>query len=46
MAINRDRLSFRLFRLIEGEAEGQFAIAALMVIALATLLCWIALRLL
>jgi hypothetical protein len=46
MATNRDRLSFRLFRLIEGEAEGQFAIAALVVIALAGLLCWMGLRLL
>ena len=38
MASNRDRLSFRVFRLIEGEAEGRFAIMALVAIALFVLI--------
>jgi hypothetical protein len=44
MASNRDRLSFKLFRLIEGEAEGRFAITALVTVALVALLCWMSLR--
>jgi hypothetical protein len=32
MALHRDRLTVRLFKIIEGEAEGRFAITALMLI--------------
>jgi hypothetical protein len=35
MAATRDRLVFRFFRLIEGEAEGRFAISALVALVLA-----------
>jgi hypothetical protein len=31
---NRNRLKLKIFRLFEGEAEGQFAITALVVIVL------------
>jgi hypothetical protein len=38
MAANRDRLNFKLFRLVEGEAEGRFAILALVAIAIFALI--------
>jgi hypothetical protein len=38
MAATRDRLVFRFFRLVEGEAEGRFAIAALVALVLAALI--------
>lgn len=44
MAANRDRLIFRLFRLVEGEAEGRFAISALVTLVLAALLICVALK--
>jgi hypothetical protein len=44
MAANRDRLIFRLFRLVEGEAEGRFAISALVALVLAALLICVALE--
>jgi len=34
---NRDRLTFRVLRLVEGEAEGRFAIGALVALVLAAL---------
>ena len=37
MAAKRDRLLFRVFRIVEGEAEGRFAISALVAIVLAAL---------
>lgn len=37
MTPNPDRLSFRVFRLFEGEAEGRFAIFALVALGLAAL---------
>lgn len=37
MAAGRDRLIFKIFRLIEGEAEGRFAISALVALVLAAL---------
>jgi hypothetical protein len=37
MAANRDRLLFRFFRIVEGEAEGRFAISALVALVLAAL---------
>jgi hypothetical protein len=44
MAANRDRLIFRFFRLVEGEAEGRFAISALVALVLATLVVCFALK--
>jgi hypothetical protein len=44
MAANRDRLIFRLFRLVEGEAEGRFAMSALVALVLAALLICVALE--
>jgi hypothetical protein len=38
VAGNRDRLAFKLFRLFEGEAEGRFAIAALVFLVVVFLL--------
>jgi hypothetical protein len=38
MASTRDRLVFRFFRLVEGEAEGRFAISALFALVLAVLI--------
>jgi len=38
MAVNRDRLIFKLFRLVEGEAEGRFAILALVILVLGGLI--------
>ena len=38
MAASRDRLSFKFFRLVEGEAEGRFAISALLALVLAALI--------
>jgi hypothetical protein len=35
MPANRDRLNVRFFRFIEGEADGRFAIVALVVLLLA-----------
>jgi hypothetical protein len=37
MAANRDRLTFKFFRVVEGAAEGRFAISALVVLVLAAL---------
>jgi hypothetical protein len=37
MAASRNRLIFKFFRLVEGEAEGQFAIVALVALVLAVL---------
>jgi hypothetical protein len=37
MAAKRDRLLFRFFRIVEGEAEGRFAISALVALVLAAL---------
>jgi hypothetical protein len=37
MAGKRDRLIFKFCHLVEGEAEGRFAIAALVVVVLAAL---------
>lgn len=37
MAANRNRLMFKFFRLAEGEAEGRFAISALVAVVLAAL---------
>jgi hypothetical protein len=39
--VQRDRLLFRLFRIVEGEAEGRFAIVALALMVLAVLLGWV-----
>ena len=44
MATNRNRLIFRLFRLVEGEAEGRFAISALVALVLAALVLCFALK--
>jgi hypothetical protein len=44
MAANRDRLIFRFFRLVEGEAEGRFAISALVTLMLAALAVCIVLK--
>jgi hypothetical protein len=41
MTANRDRLLFKFFRVVEGEAEGRFAISAL--VALVLLLCAVSL---
>ncbi len=41
---NRDRLIIRFFRLVEGEAEGRFAISALVTLVLAAFVVCIALR--
>lgn len=38
MAPSRDRLIFKFFRLVEGEAEGRFAISALVALVLAALI--------
>jgi hypothetical protein len=38
MPASRDRLNFKICRLVEGEADGRFAIVALVVLALAALL--------
>jgi hypothetical protein len=35
VAGNRDRLIFKFFRLVEGEAEGRFAISALVILVFA-----------
>lgn len=42
MPIKRNRLTVKIFRLVEGEAEGYFAILVFLVIALAalSLLAW------
>jgi hypothetical protein len=37
MAAKRDRLLFRFFRVVEGEAEGRFAISALVALVLTAL---------
>jgi hypothetical protein len=42
---SRERLSFKLFHLVEGEAEGPFAIAALVFVAVLALISGIAIRL-
>ena len=44
MAANRDRLIFRLFRIVEGEAEGRFAISALVALVIVILVVCIALK--
>jgi len=41
MAATRDRLMFKFFRLVEGEAQGRFAISALVVLVLAAILIFI-----
>jgi hypothetical protein len=38
MAAGRDRLIFKFFGLVEGEAEGRFAISALLALVLAALI--------
>jgi len=38
MDAKRDRLIFKFFRLVEGEAEGRFAISALVTLVLAALI--------
>jgi hypothetical protein len=38
MARSRDRLIFKFFHFVEGEAEGRFAISALVALALAALI--------
>jgi hypothetical protein len=40
----RDRLVFRLFRLVEGEADGRFAISALAFLVVAALVASFLLR--
>jgi hypothetical protein len=40
----RDRLVFRMFRLVEGEAEGRFAIYALVFLVVAALVASIVLK--
>jgi hypothetical protein len=42
---SRDRLKFGFLRLVEGEAEGRFAITALVVVMLVVLLVWMATKL-
>jgi hypothetical protein len=37
---NQEHLIFKFFRLFEGEAQGRFAITALVIIALVILLFW------
>jgi hypothetical protein len=44
MAANRDRLLFKFFHLVEGEAEGRFAISALVALVLAALIVWLILK--
>jgi hypothetical protein len=44
MATDNDRLTFKIFRLIEGEAQGRFAVSALVIVALATLAVLLILR--
>ena len=44
MPATRDRLSFKVFRLVEGEAEGRFAIGALIALVLTTLVISAVLR--
>jgi hypothetical protein len=41
MAGNRDHLVFKFFRLVEGEAEGRFAISALIALVLAALIIFL-----
>ena len=41
MAARRNRLFVRLFHFIEGEAEGRFAISALVFVFLAAILLWL-----
>jgi len=41
VAAQRDRLFFRFVRLVEGEAEGRFAIVALVLMVFAVLLGWV-----
>jgi hypothetical protein len=38
MAAKRDRLTFKVFRFVEGEAEGRFAIGALVALVLSALI--------
>lgn len=38
MTTKRNRLIFKFFRLVEGEAEGNFAISALVVLVLVALI--------
>ena len=38
VAGNRDRLIFKFFRVVEGKAEGRFAISALVILVIAALL--------
>jgi hypothetical protein len=42
VAGNRERLNFKFFRLVEGEAEGRFAISALVLLVVASLLTYVA----
>jgi heme/copper-type cytochrome/quinol oxidase subunit 4 len=42
VAGKRDRLIFKFFHLVEGEAEGRFAIVALVFVVLATLVVFFA----
>jgi hypothetical protein len=44
VAGNRDRLIFKFFRLVEGEAEGRFAISALVILVLAAVVGSFALK--
>ena len=44
MAATRSRLVFRFFRLVEGEAEGRFAVSALVALVLAALIRLLALK--
>jgi hypothetical protein len=44
MASTRDRLVFRCFRFVEGEAEGRFAISALVALVLAVLIMLLTLK--
>ena len=37
METNREKLTFKLFRVVEGAAEGRFAISALVALVLAAL---------
>jgi len=45
MASSRNRLIFKFFRFIEGEAEGPFAISALVGLVLAVLAIFVFLKL-
>jgi hypothetical protein len=44
MAASRNRLIFKFFRLVEGEAEGRFAISALVALVLAALIVSVILK--